>query len=114
MPRKHRTLVDGGIYHVISRGHNRCRLFHSSKDYGVYKELLRKYKARFPFELFHYCLMPNHIHLLFRITKSTELPRLMQGLNQSYAKHYKRIYGLVGNLYQGRYQGLIIDKDDYL
>jgi REP element-mobilizing transposase RayT len=47
MGRKPRVLVDGGVYHIISRGHNRCRLFHCSGDYKAYKEILREYKKEF-------------------------------------------------------------------
>ncbi len=106
--------MDGGVYHVISRGHNKCELFHSGRDYSMYKYLLSEYKKKFAFELYHYCLMPNHAHLLLKIAHGYELPRLMQGINQSYARHYKRVYGLVGYLFQGRYKGLLIEKDDYL
>jgi putative transposase len=114
MGRPKRVLVDGGVYHVISRGHNRYKIFNSPSDCAAYKKLLSHYKTKFCFDLFHYCLMPNHIHLLLRITRGLELPHLMQGLNQAYAKHYKRSYGLIGNLFQGRYKGLMIDRDEYL
>lgn len=114
MGRPKRALIDDGIYHIISRGHNRYKIFNSPYDYRIYKKLLRHYKKKFHFDLFHYCLMPNHVHLLLRIARGPELPHLMQGLNQSYANHYKRSYGLVGNLFQGRYKGLMIDKDEYL
>lgn len=114
MARKNRQLVDGGVYHVISRGHNKCDLFHSGKDYSMYKYLLSEYKKKFAFKLYHYCLMPNHAHLLLKIAYGDELSRLMQGVNQSYSGHYKRVYGLVGYLFQGRYKGLLIEKDDYL
>lgn len=58
--------------------------------------------------------MPNHIHLLFRISVGKELPHLMQSITQAYAKYYKRHHGLIGNLFQGRYKSLYIDKDGYL
>ena len=114
MPRTGRMLVNGGVYHITNRGHNRYRLFHDPKDYKAYKDIIRKYKKRFAFELFHYCLMPNHIHLLLRICIGQELPHLLQCLNQAYAKHYKRSYKLVGNLFQGRYKDVFVDKDSYL
>jgi putative transposase len=114
MGRKGRMLIDGGIYHITSRGHNRYRLFHDYKDYNLCKDIIRKYKAEFSFELFHYCLMPNHIHLLLRILHGNELPRLLQCLNQGYARYYKSSYGMTGNLFQGRYKSIFIDKDAYL
>lgn len=114
MARKGRILIDAGIYHVTSRGHNRYKLFHDFKDYKAYKDIIRKYKERFVFCLFHYCLMPNHIHLLLKISNGQELPRLLQCLNQAYAKYYKRSYRLIGNLFQGRYKSVFVGKDSYL
>lgn len=114
MGRPKRNFVDNGIFHITSRGHNRYKLFHSPEDYNVYRHILKRHKKRFHFYIFNYCLMSNHPHLLLRIEQGEELPRLMQGINQSYAKYYKKVYGLVGNLFQGRYNSEYIDKDSYL
>jgi len=114
MARQGRVLVDGGIYHITSRGHNRYRLFHDFKDYKVFKDIIRAYKKEFAFNLFHYCLMPNHTHLLLRISNGKDLPHLLQCVNQAYARHYKRSYNLIGNLFQGRYKSAFVDKDSYL
>lgn len=114
MGRPNRKLVDGGVYHIISRGHNRGELFYSTDDYTTFKDIIEDYKTRFVFDVFHYCLMPNHVHLLIKISKGCELPHLMQGINQAYARHFKRRYDHVGNLFQGRYKSFPIEKDDYL
>ena len=114
MGRHNRILVDGGVYHIINRGHNRYKIFSTLDDYKVYKDIIRRYKKEFQFDIFHYCLMPNHIHLLLRIFKGIELPRLMQSVTQAYAKHYKKHYKFIGNLFQGRYKSPYIDKDEYL
>jgi putative transposase len=114
MARKRRILVDGGLYHIISRGHNRYKLFHGFEDYKTYKNIILKYSKEFSFELFHYCFMPNHIHLLLKICNGPDLPHLLQCINQAYAKHYKRSYKLIGNLFQGRYKSALVDKDSYL
>ncbi|OGW84765.1 MAG: hypothetical protein A2987_06090 [Omnitrophica bacterium RIFCSPLOWO2_01_FULL_45_10] len=114
MARPNRLLVDKGAYHITSRGHNRYRLFDSLNDYKIYKKIIRDYKKEFIFDIFHYCPMPNHTHLLLRVDKGEELPRIMQGINQSYATHYKRTYNLIGNLFQGRYKSVFIDSDEYL
>ena len=114
MGRGKRLLYDGAIYHIISRGHNRYRIFHTFKDYQSYLKLLKHYKPKFKFSLFHYCLMPNRIHLLLQIEKGKELPLLMQYINQAYVRCYKKSYKLIGNLFQGRYKALHIDKDEYL
>ncbi|MCX5677835.1 MAG: transposase [Candidatus Omnitrophica bacterium] len=114
MARQGRLLVDGGIYHITSRGHNRYKLFHSLDDYTIYKKLIKDYKKKFIFDVFHYCPMPNHTHILLRVNKGDELPSIMQGINQSYANHYKKCYKLIGNLFQGRYKSVFVDNDEYL
>ncbi len=114
MGRRSRILVDEGIYHIMNRGHNRYKIFNSIEDYKIYKDIIRRYKEYFKFDLFNYCLMPNHIHLLLRISKGIELPRLMQAITQAYARHYKKQYKFIGNLFQGRYKSPYIDKDEYL
>jgi len=114
MARQGRLLVDGGVYHITSRGHNRYKLFHSLGDYAIYKKSIKDYKEKFIFDVFHYCLMPNHAHILLRVNKGAELPRIMQRINQSYASHYRKSYKLIGNLFQGRYKSFFVDKDEYL
>lgn len=114
MGRPRRYWVDNGIFHITSRGHNRYALFHKPDDYLAYRRIIKLYKRRFCFDLFHYCFMPNHPHLLLRVKQGSSLPCLMQGINQTYAKYYKRTYGLIGNLFQGRYNSKYIDTDEYL
>ena len=114
MPRQRRQIEDNAIYHIISRGHNKARLFESPKDYGLFKSLIHDYACRFHFEIFHYCLMPNHIHLLLRIGSAKDLPKFMQGLIQSYSFYARRNYKRVGYIFQGRYKNMHIDNDAYL
>ena len=114
MPRKPRHLVDNGFYHIMSRGHNKCELFHSRKDYEKYRDLIIEYKQTFPCDIYHYCLMPNHVHILLKIEHGNDLPCLMKQINQNYTNYYKKLYGISGNLFQGRYKGLIIETEGYL
>lgn len=114
MPRTKRLVLDDSIYHVLNRGHNKDRLFKKADDFGVFKDIIKRYKEKYYFNLHHYCLMPNHFHLLIRISKAKELPALMKGICQSYASHYRTSYNHVGYLFQNRYKSIYIDKDSYL
>jgi putative transposase len=58
--------------------------------------------------------MPNHAHILLKITHGDNLPYLMKLINQNYTNYYKRTYGITGNLFQGRYKALIVETDGYL
>ncbi|MDD5269982.1 MAG: transposase [Candidatus Omnitrophica bacterium] len=114
MPRKPRCLVDDGFYHIMSRGHNKCKLFHARKDFEQYKSLIFEHKQTFPCEIYHYCFMPNHVHILLKMKYGNDLPSFMQHINQNFANYSKRLYGTIGNLFQGRYKGLIVETDGYL
>ncbi|MDD5680358.1 MAG: transposase [Candidatus Omnitrophica bacterium] len=114
MSRSGRLLYDDAIYHIINRGHNKQGLFKGNSDYVAFKEIIAVYKTKFDFKIFNYCIMKNHFHLLLQILKAKDLPHIMQSISQAYARYHKRKYHNVGYLYQGRYKGLLIEKDEYL
>ena len=62
MARKPRIEVEGGLYHVITRGNNRQHIFGQDEDYQKMLGLLAEQKAKLPFYLYAYCLTPNHVH----------------------------------------------------
>lgn len=114
MARKPRLVLDDGCYHVMQRGNDRRKVFGDYGDYGYFCDLLKRYLRTYRSFLYHYCLMPNHVHLLLRVAKAEELSKLMQGINLSYTLYYKGKYGFTGALWQGRFKSIIIDKDEYL
>ena len=111
---KPRTLLDGGYYHVINRGNNGLNIFDASNSYQTFKFILYESKKRFGWKLFHYCLMPNHFHLLMQIEKGKDLPKIMQSALLRYSIWHKAAKNYVGQLWQNRYRSPIIDKDSYL
>jgi len=56
--------MDGGIYHVYFRGNNRKWLFRGDEDFQRYKDLIKEQRERYKLDLYHYCLMTNHVHML--------------------------------------------------
>jgi len=114
MPRSKRVLHDGAVYHIVQRGHNKDRLFNDYKDYKVFKGLVRKYKSRFTFDIYHYCIMSNHIHILLKAITGSDLPKIMQGITQSYSFYYRLKYKYSGYVYQNRYKSYLIEDDSYL
>lgn len=113
MPRSYRILADSTYYHLIARGNNRLFLFSIPGGFLYFKKLLLNAQDRFSWKMMHYCLMTNHIHLLGRMEKGEELPRLMQYLLWGYAWWYKRETGYRGHLWEGRYKSFIIEDDRY-
>lgn len=113
MARRPRVHFPGALYHVISRGNQRQRIFRSSHDYSRYLELLGRYQKRYGFRLYAYVLMGNHVHLLVE-AGAVPMAKVMQGLQQSYTGYFNRKYSLVGHLFQGRYKAILCDRDAYL
>lgn len=104
MPRKARELMDLGIYHIVGRGNNRQKLYRGEVDYEQKLALLLQAKQKWTFDLFHYCLMPNHFHLLVRVQKGSDLPNMMRETLLAYTRYYKRKYQFIGHLFQGRFK----------
>ena len=66
MPRPLRATDDGLISHVINRGNNRQNVFRKAADFQAFLESVADLKERKRFELYGYCLLNNHFHLLLR------------------------------------------------
>lgn len=64
MPRDARIVLDNAVYHIITRGNQRQRVFGDNLDSMEYLKRLKRYKKEYKFRLYGYCLMPNHVHLV--------------------------------------------------
>ena len=113
MARRPRIEYEGALYHVITRGNQRQRIFKVRNDFTKYLGILAHYKARYDFWLYGYLLMNNHVHLLVETQKSP-LSKILQGINQRYTMYFNWRYRTIGHLFQGRYKAFICDKDEYL
>ena len=113
MARKPRLEVEGGLYHIMTRGNNRQLIFGDDDDCQKMLRLLAEQKAKLPFYLYAYCLMPNHIHLLVE-RREDAIGRVMHRLLTGYSRYYNRKYGRVGHLFQKRYKAILCQTDQYL
>ncbi len=115
MPRQPRIAPSEYVYHVLTRGNNRMDIFHEKADFIRYLGILKKYKEKHSFRLYHYALMTNHVHLVLEPTPAGgTLAEIMKVLNLSYAQYYKQKYGHIGHFWQDRFKSIIISTDRYL
>lgn len=114
MPRVARIYLEEGVFHILTRGNNGQWVFKDNSDFHVYKEILGKIKEEQPFNLYHYCLMNNHVHLIIETSKKTQLSKLMKRVNLMYYHYYKKKYGYVGHFWQDRFKSLLIQRNEYL
>ena len=113
MPRPLRPIDERLVYHVIARGNNRQDVFHKPADFQAFLAVLADLKQRKPFELYGYCLLNNHFHLLLRPTGGT-ISRIMQSLLVSHTQRYHRHYRSGGHVWQGRFKSPVIQDDEHL
>ena len=113
MPRPLRPIAEGLIYHVINRGNARQQVFFGEGDYLAFLKAVGDLKERKPFDLFGYCLMANHIHLLIRPRK-TPISRIVQSLLVSHTQRYHRCHKTCGHVWQGRFKSPVVQDDDHL
>jgi len=113
MARPLRIEFKGAVYHITSRGNARQEIFLDEKDFADFLVVLCQVVKRYHFILHTFCLMNNHYHLLIE-TPYGNLSRGMRQLNGLYTQRFNQRHKRVGHLLQGRYQAILVDKDNYL
>ncbi|WP_410329519.1 transposase [Marinobacter sp.] len=79
--RQARVIVPGVPHHIVQRGHNRQPVFVERRDFEYYLANLQEWKQVYELEVFSYCLMTNHVHLLVQAEDNlTAIPQLMKRL----------------------------------
>lgn len=116
MPRPLRHCPGGIVYHVLNRAVARIKLFRRDADYLTFERTLAEAHARLPVELFAYCVMPNHWHLVLRPHCDGDLSTFMQWLTLAHAQRWRTSHNTVGYgpLYQGRFKAFAIEEDIHL
>ena len=114
MPRSARGLLDGGIYHILNRGNGRQKVFHKDADYAAFLDVIEHMIVRYEVDLYAYCLMPNHYHLVVKAVKSEDLSNGMRWFATTHVRRYHKHYKSSGHLWQGRYKSFVIENDNHL
>jgi len=112
MARPLRIEYDGALYHVTSRGNDRKPIFKDENDRDLYLAILAQVTHRFHWICHAYCLMRNHYHLVIE-TPDGNLSKGMRQLNGVYTQAHNRRHHRVGHLFQGRFKGILIQKESH-
>jgi len=113
MARKPRKLGETGIYHVILRGNNQELIFYDDKDRQFFLSKLNKYILELHLDLYSYCLMDNHVHLLIG-KASSKMALFVKKIACSYVYYFNHKYNRTGHLFQGRYKSEPVETVEYL
>ncbi|MBA3678915.1 transposase [Candidatus Saccharibacteria bacterium] len=123
--------VDEGIYHAYNRGVEKRNIFIDTQDYKQFLRIINDIlvdpqyriikKGEIPrknyfncIELYSYCLMPNHFHLLLKQQNAQDMQAFMRSLLTSYSMYFNIKYKRVGRLFQGIYKAAMVSTDDQL
>ena len=101
MSRAVRIEFDGACYHVMSRGVARRPTFLDDEDRRHFLGIVEKLVDCGVLEVYAFCLMPNHYHLLL-CTPEGQLSRWMRHINGDYVRGFNVRHRRVGHLWQGR------------
>ena len=112
-PRKE-VFNQGNYYHIHNRGIDRKRIFFNDANYEFLIKLIKRYKDRYSVSILAYCLMPNHYHMLIRQDKDIPIYHFIRTLFNSYVQAVNKQQGRKGSLFEGRFQYVHVDKDEYL
>lgn len=110
MPKYARLVVPDYPHHVTQRGVRRQRTFFDDGDYRAYLGLIKKLKSQAGVEIWSYCLMPNHIHIIAVPKEKQSLSRLFGTAHHRYAKLVNSNYGWRGHLWQERFYSVAMDE----
>lgn len=114
MPRIARGQNGLHTLHVLNRGNARAQVFHDPSDYRAFIRLLGEAKERAGVELFAFCLMPNHFHLVARPREEGALSDLMQWWMTSFVRRTHRRRDSSGHVWQGRFKSFPVQHDEHL
>jgi REP element-mobilizing transposase RayT len=112
MARPWRLQYEGAIYHIMSRGVGRGKIFLTNDDYSRLLEYIENAREKFNLDIFAFVLMSNHYHMFLR-TNEPNLSRTMQWIQTAYSIYYNRNHKRSGHLFQGRYKSIIVGDESY-
>lgn len=113
MARKTRVHYEGALYHVICKGNNGDEIFKTKEDKKKYIDTIMRYKERYDFRLYSYCIMSNHVHMVIEVGR-VPLSKIMQGIQQVFTVHYNKEHSRTGHVFEQRYKAILCDSDKYL
>jgi putative transposase len=114
MSRTARIVIPDMPHHVIQRGNRRMPVFLREEDYALYLDLMREWCGREGVEIWAYCLMTNHVHLIAIPQSEKSLARAIGEANRRYTRAVNLREGWSGHLWQGRFSSYLMDESHTL
>lgn len=110
MARIARVVVPNIPHHITQRGNRRLETFFSESDYREYLYLMAEWCNRCKVQIWSYCLMPNHVHLIAVPESEEGLCRAIGEAHRRYTRYINSQKGWKGHLWQGRFASFPMDE----
>jgi putative transposase len=111
MARIARVVVEGFPHHVVQRGNRRQPTFFCDDDYAAYLALMGEWCAKQGVEIWSYCLMSNHIHLIAVPEREDSLRSAIGEAHRRYTRRVNFREGWRGHLWQERFHSFPMDEN---
>lgn len=109
MPRMARLVVPGFPHHITQRGVRKQRTFFDDDDFKAYMALLRDARVKAGVDIWAYCLMPNHVHIVAVPERADGLSCLFRHVHGDYARRVNSRNEWSGHLWQQRFYSTVMD-----
>lgn len=100
------------VYHTIFKGIDNQDIFYDDQDRRVFLNDLLKTKIDFNLNVYAFCLMDNHVHMVIRSEKEF-LSKSMQSLAIRYVHYFNKKYKRTGPLFQDRFRSKNVENQKY-
>jgi len=119
------SLDYGETYHIYNKAVGGVQLFKTAKDYFFFIKKLVRFILPLA-DIYAYCLIPNHFHLLLKIKEYNEISnskksehdlkwitQIFSNFFISYSRSYNNIYHRQGRLFLQPFKRIKVDGKDY-
>ncbi|GHU09007.1 hypothetical protein FACS189431_6310 [Alphaproteobacteria bacterium] len=113
MPRQPRLKSETGIYHIMLRGTNRIPIFGNSASKQAFLEAVKEAKQKSDFQLFAYCMMNNHVHLVIQ-EQNEPIGQAVKRFAVRFSGWYNKSNQRIGHVFQDRFKSEPVEDDSYL
>jgi putative transposase len=108
------VVLPGIPHHVTQRGNGRQQTFFEEGDYALYLDLLADAAERARAEVWSYCLMPNHVHIILVPSDEYGLSGTFGDLHRRYTGYINARRRTTGHLWQGRFGSVAMDEPHFV
>lgn len=111
MARIARVIAPGIPHHITQRGNRRQQTFFCDDDYTAYIDLMAEWCGKYHVDIWAWCLMPNHVHLITVPESEEGLARAIGEAHRRYTRRINFREKWRGHLWQERFSSFPMDEN---